>query len=255
MSPRLLPYSSAPVTDTARLSPAVSGSDPASTVRWASGPGVTSASIVAVTDPDVAVMWCQPATVALQVWPQHEPSGPKASEAGGPISPRSFPYRSVPCMTTVSEVPARNEPAAISDRCSRAAGTTCIAAVAWKSPLVTVTSCGPAAVEVHAAWSQPPPLTAIDDTAVRSPNWLPKASNPAIVNGCVSPATIDAAGGETASRSSGPAVTTSEIGLAVGPLVVVTVCSPAVVAVHVAPVQEPSGAIANEVDVVTSPAS
>src|SRR5436190_1844454 len=172
MSPRLLPYSSAPVTDTARLSPAVSGSDPASTVRWASGPGVTSASIVAVTDPAVAVMWCLPATVALQVWPQHEPSGSMASLADGPTSPTSLPYRSVPCMTTVSDVPARNESAATSDRCSSAA-----------------------------------------------------------------------------------AITTIEIGLAVGPLVVVTVCSPAVVAVHVAAEHEPSGAIDNGVDVVTSPAS
>ena len=64
---------------------------------------------------------------------------------------------------------------------------------------------------------------------------------------------IVAEAGDNAKWSSGPAFTVNVALLVLPPLLPVTVCAPAFVAVQVAPVQEPSGAIVNVVEPVTSP--
>ncbi len=64
---------------------------------------------------------------------------------------------------------------------------------------------------------------------------------------------IVAEAGESTRWSSAPAVTVSEAVLVFPESLPVTVCTPATVAVQLAPVQDPFGPIENVVEAVTSP--
>ena len=69
----------------------------------------------------------------------------------------------------------------------------------------------------------------------------------------VPPAVIVAAAGNSATWSNAAAVTVSDAVLVLPPSFPVTVWAPAVVAVHILAVHDPSGEIANVVTAVTSP--
>src|SRR5712692_6947552 len=90
-------------------------------------------------------------------------------------------------------------------------------------------------------------------TEVTSPRLLPLASRPWAVNACQLPAVMLTADGLSRRAASGPALTLSVAVPVLPPLVPVTVCAPAWPAVHVEPVQEPSGLIEKVVAEVRSP--
>src|ERR671922_74207 len=88
---------------------------------------------------------------------------------------------------------------------------------------------------------------------VTSPSELFPASKASAVYACEPPALIVADAGVITMWSSPPAVTLSEAVPVLPLFVPVTVCGPATDAVHVAPVQDPLGAIVKTVVAVTSP--
>src|ERR671937_545699 len=119
---------------------------------------------------------------------------------------------------------------------------------------VPVTVCEPAVVAVQLAPVQEPfGLIVKVVFAVTSPSELLYWSRPCAVYACEPPGLIVAEAGERARWSSGPAETLKLALLALPPLVPVTVCAPAVVAVHTLALHDPSGAIVNVVEPVTSP--
>src|SRR5919202_1469890 len=133
-------------------------------------------------------------------------------------------------------------------------------AVTWSEavpvfPLfVPVTVCGPATVAVQAVPAQEPSGAMVNVVAaVMSPSELSYRSRPSAVYVCDPPAAMLAGVGESARWSRSPARTLSDA-VPVFPLFVpVTVCAPATVAVHEAPLHEPFGETVNVVVDVTSP--
>src|SRR5437763_1714806 len=112
----------------------------------------------------------------------------------------------------------------------------------------------PAVVAVHEAPAQEP-FGAIErlDAAVTSPRELSYWSRPSTVYVWDAPAAIVALAGVRTRWSSVAATIVSDAVPVFAVFVAVTVCAPAVVAVHVAPVQEPFGAIESAEVEVTSP--
>src|SRR5204863_9658563 len=99
------------------------------------------------------------------------------------------------------------------------------------------------------------PFGAIEKIVVEvtSPSELSHASRDWEGDVCEPPDGIVAEAGESTRWSSGPAVTPNEALALFPPLTPVTVCEPAIVAVHALDVQAPFGAIENVVTAVTSP--
>src|SRR5215210_4796503 len=121
-------------------------------------------------------------------------------------------------------------------------------------PLVPVTVWLPATEAVQVAPVQEPSGAIVNVVVdVTSPSEFSYWSRPSAVYACEPPEAIVADAGESTGWSSAPAVTVNEAVAVLPPLFPVTVCGPLVVAVQVAPVQEPFGAIENVVKAVTSP--
>src|SRR5919198_875813 len=145
--------------------------------------------------------------------------------------------------------------AGTSPRWSYGPGFTAGAAVLVFPPLFPVTGCAPETVAVHVLpVHEPFGVTLNVVLEVTSPSELLAASKPSAVKLCEPPAGNVAVDGLITMWSSWLlAVTCSEAVPVLPPLVPVTVCAPATVAVQVAPVQEPSGGIEKVVVAVTSP--
>ena len=124
--------------------------------------------------------------------------------------------------------------------------------------LVPVTVCGPATEAVQVAPLQEPFGAIVKVVAeVTSPSELPYTSRPSAVYVCDVLETIVAVDGDSTrwSRAAG-FTSTDAVAVTVASVVsslAVTVCGPAVVAVQTFAEHDPSGAIANAVDAVTSP--
>src|SRR5919204_1735195 len=137
---------------------------------------------------------------------------------------------------------------------SRVPLETCSEAVPVLPSSVPVTVCAPAVEAVQLAPLQEPSGAIVKVVlAVTSPSELLYWSRPCAVYACEPPGLIVAEAGDKAKWSSGPADTFNVALLLLPPSVPVTVCAPAVVAVHTLAVHDPSGAIVNVVDPVTSP--
>jgi len=194
---------------------------------------------------------CAPGTVAVQIAAAQEPSGLIENVAATLLS--ELFAESNPSAVYACDPPAEMI-AVEGDTTIWSSGPTLTvnAAVSVLPPDDPVTVCGPgnAAVQLPAPQE---PFGLIENVAPTLPSELPDESNPAAVYACEPPATIVALPGETTIWSRAPAVTPNE---AVSDLPLddpVTVCPPAVVAVQLAPPQEPFGVIEKSVDPVTSP--
>ena len=123
---------------------------------------------------------------------------------------------------------------------------------------VPVTVCGPSRVAAQVAPRHEPSgsMRKVVRVATSSSIGLPQASLPTASKRCCCPG-VTTPGGSTANRASGPGCTTTDsVALIRRPATStdpVTVCRPALVVVHVAPLQEPSGPIVKVVLAVTSP--
>src|SRR5919201_2673532 len=222
---------------------------------WSRTAPLTCSVAVPVLPAFVPVTVCAPETGAVHVAPVQEPFGEIENVVPEVRSPSELSYWSRPSAVYACDVPAVIvAEAGDSTRWSSAAAVTVSEAVPVLPPLVPVTVCCPATEAVHVAPVQDP-SGAIENVvlAVRSPSELPYASRPSAVNTWEPPAAIDREAGVSARWSSPSAVTVSDAVLVFPLSFPVTVCTPAAVAVHVAPVQVPSGEIENVVKAVTSP--
>src|ERR671934_44879 len=133
---------------------------------------------------------------------------------------------------------------------------TCSDAVPVLPVSLPVTVCAPATEAVHVAPVQEP-SGAIENVVaeVTSPRLLSYWSRASAVYVCEPPALIVAEAGDSARWSSAPAFTVSEAVFVLPPSLPVTVCEPATVAVHDAPVHVPFGEIEKVVNAVTFPTS
>src|SRR6266576_1564144 len=121
-------------------------------------------------------------------------------------------------------------------------------------PVLPVTGCAPATEAVQVAPVQEPSGAIVKVVfAVTLPSELLNWSKPCAVYACEVPEMIVADAGARPRWSRAAALTCRLAVPVLPPLVPVTVCAPAVVAVQVAPVQEPSGAIVNVVVPVRLP--
>jgi hypothetical protein len=119
---------------------------------------------------------------------------------------------------------------------------------------VPVTVCVPEAVAVHAAPVHEPSGAIVNVVlAVMSPSELSYWSRPTAEYVCDVPGAMTAEAGDRTRWSSVAAVTVSCALLVLPPLVPLTVCVPAFVAVQTLPLHDPSGLIVNVVEAVTSP--
>ncbi len=96
-SPRSFPDASNPRARYAWDSPGVMVAVAGESTKWSNGPASTCSDAVPVADPLVPVTVWSPGTVAVQVAPAHEPSGPMVKVVESVTSPRSLPHASNPC--------------------------------------------------------------------------------------------------------------------------------------------------------------
>ena len=131
---------------------------------------------------------------------------------------------------------------------------TCNEAVPVLPAFVPVTVCAPADVALQLAPLQEPfgPIEKVV-LDVTSPSELSYWSRPSAVYACEPPAVMTAEAGDSAKWSSAPAVTLNDAVPVLPPSFPVTVCTPAEVAVQLAPLHEPFGPIEKVVLAVTSP--
>src|SRR6266536_625299 len=127
-------------------------------------------------------------------------------------------------------------------------------AVAVLPPSLPVTVCAPATVAVQLAPVHEPSGAMVKVVeAVTSPRLLLPASKPVAVYAWLPPEVMVAVAGLIVIWSSAPAFTVRLAVAVLPPSLPVTVCAPATVAVQLAPVHEPFGAMVKVVEAVTSP--
>src|SRR6266542_3048663 len=118
--------------------------------RWSSAAGVTFSVYVPVFPADVPVTVCAPATVAVQVAPEHDPFGEIEKVVLPVTSPVELSNRSRPSALNVAEPPAAIvDASALRTRWSSAAGVMKSDDLSVAAPFCAVTVCGQAGVAVQ----------------------------------------------------------------------------------------------------------
>ena len=203
----------------------------------------------------VPVTVCAPADVAVQLAPEQDPLASIENVVVEVTSPSELSYWSRPSAVYVCEPPAAiTAEAGDSAKWSSTPAVTLNDAVPVLPLLLPVTVWVPASVAVQLAPVHDP-FGPIENVvlAVTSPSELSYWSRPSAVYGCGFPAAVVAGVGDNTRWSSAPAVTLNVAVPVLPPLLPVTVCAPADVAVQLPPVQDPFGPIEKVVKVVTSP--
>ena len=89
--------------------PAAIAAEVGDSVRWSSGPAATPIEAVPVFPAYVPLTVCPPATEAVHVFPEQEPSGAIEKLATEVRSPSEFSYWSRPSASNDSDAPAAIE--------------------------------------------------------------------------------------------------------------------------------------------------
>ena len=209
----------------------------------------------AVLVPFVAVTVCGPATVAVHAAPRRLPSGAMENAVDDVTFPSGLLNWSKPEAANGSASAGSNRGGGgIQNNRFHAPALTVSSGGGRLAAGRAVTVCGPGTVAVHAAPAHEPSgaiENAVDDVTL--PSGLLNWSKPETVNGWLPPAAIAAEAGFKTIVFKSPALTVSMEDVVLPPFVAVTVCGPATVAVHAAPLQLPSGAMENAVDDATLP--
>src|SRR4051812_34637150 len=166
---------------------------------WSSGPAFTWSEAVPEVPSSVPVTVCAPLTLAVQVAPEHVPSGQIRNVVLGVASPSELSYRSRPWAVYVRDPPAAMvADAGESARWSSAPATTVNVALLVLPASVPVIVCVPATVAVQTfAVHEPSGMIAKLVCVVTSPTELFAASNPSAVYVCATPAVVVAGEGLT----------------------------------------------------------
>ncbi len=105
-SPSELPYWSRPAAVYARDPPEVIEAVDGESTRWSSAAGPMVNAAVAVLPAAVALTVWSPATLAVQMWPVHDPSGATEKDVSAVTSPSELPAPSKASTVYACEAPA-----------------------------------------------------------------------------------------------------------------------------------------------------
>jgi hypothetical protein len=182
-SPVELPYTSRPSAVKSCESPAEIVADAGERTRWSRTAAVTSSAYVPVAVPEVPVTVCGPATVAVQVAPEHDPFGEIVKVVPAVTSPVELSNRSRPLASNVADPPAAIDDVSVfSARWSSAAGLTKSEVLLVAPAFSARTVCGQAGVAVQTLRVHDP-SGVIEKWVVdvTSPSEFPSASKPSTV--------------------------------------------------------------------------